>query len=244
MKKFLITIQYRGENYCGFQKQPTEKTIQGELEKALSEVFKQNVEIFASGRTDAGVHAINQTAHFEVDTTIPAGSIPFAVNIILPDDIKVLSCKEVPADFHARFNVRKKTYEYKMYVSEHILPLLDTNHYQLKKQPDFNKMKDAAKVLLGKHNFKSFASSGNQTKDFVRHIYDIKLSQKERVLTIEISGNGFLYNMVRIIVGTLLEVGYGRKTVEDVKKALDAEDRRLAGFLVPAKALYLKEVKY
>ena len=108
MKKYLITIQYRGENYAGFQKQPTEKTIQGELEKALSEVFKKTVEVFASGRTDAGVHAIAQTAHFEVDTTIPAGNIPFAVNIILPDDIKVLACKEVDKDFHARFSVRKK----------------------------------------------------------------------------------------------------------------------------------------
>ena len=244
MKRFLITIQYLGKNYQGFQRQKDEPTIQKEIEDALKKVFGTNIEIFASGRTDAGVNAVAQTAHFDVDTNIMAVKIPFAVNQYLPNDVKVIACKEVDSNFHARFNVRKKTYEYHMYVSEHILPLLDETSYQLKKQPNIELMKKASKVLEGEHNFKAFASSGNQTKDFTRRIFEIKVSQKERQMTITVSGNGFLYNMVRIIVGTLLEVGYSRKTIEDVKKLLVNQDRTKAGYLVPSKALFLKEVKY
>lgn len=245
MKKFLMTIQYLGKNYFGFQKQETEpRTIQGVIEKALNSLTGENIEIFASGRTDAGVSAYAQTAHFESNTTIPANKIPFALNEKLPSDIKITDCKEVPSDFHARFDVKKKTYVYSLYFGPHMLPFYDERSYWLKKQPNIKLMKQCAKILEGKHNFKCFMSSGGQAKTFERIIYYIDIQQKGNLITIEVCGNGFLYNMVRIIVGTLLEVGNKKKTIEDVKLALEKQDRSLAGYLVPAKALYLKEVKY
>ena len=245
MKKFLITIQYLGKNYFGFQKQETEpRTIQGVIEKALKDLTGENIEIFASGRTDAGVSAYAQTAHFESNTTIPAKKLPFALNERLPNDIKITDCKEVPCDFHARFDVKKKTYVYNLYFGPHMLPFYDERSYWIKKQPNIKLMKQCAKLLEGKHNFKCFMSSGGQSKTFERIIYYIDIEQKGNLITIEVCGNGFLYNMVRIIVGTLLEVGNKKKTIEDVKLALEKQDRSLAGFLVPAKGLYLKEVKY
>lgn len=245
MKKFLITIQYLGKNYFGFQKQENEpRTIQGVIEQALNALTGENIEIFASGRTDAGVSAYAQTAHFESNTTIPANKLPFALNEKLPNDIKITDCKEVPNDFHARFNVKKKTYVYNIYFGPHMLPFYDDRSYWIKKQPNIKLMKQCAKILEGKHNFKCFMSSGGQSKTFERIIYYIDIEQKSNLITIEVCGNGFLYNMVRIIVGTLLEVGNKKKTIDDVKLALEKQDRSLAGFLVPAKGLYLKEVKY
>ena len=245
MKKYLITIQYVGKNYFGFQKQENEpRTIQGVLEREFSKLFNENIEIFASGRTDAGVSAYAQTAHFESNTTIPAEKIPFAINERLPKDIKVTSCKEVDSNFHARFDVKKKTYVYNINFSQHLLPMLDENAYWIKKQPNIKLMKECAQMLEGQHNFKAFMSSGGQAKTYERIIYYIDIEQKNNQITIEVCGNGFLYNMVRIIVGTLLEVGYKKKTKEDIKLAMDKQDRTLAGFLVPAKGLYLKEVKY
>lgn len=245
MKKYLITIQYDGRNYYGFQKQEGEpRTIQGVLEREFSKLFGNNTEIFASGRTDAGVSAFAQTAHFESDTTIPANKIPFAINEHLPRDIRVTSCKEVDSDFHARFDVKKKTYVYNLYFSPHLLPLLDEHCYWIKKQPNIKLMKDCAKMLEGKHNFKAFMSSGGQAKTYERIIYYIDIEQKNNQISVEVCGNGFLYNMVRIIVGTLLEVGYKKKTKQDIKLAMEKQDRTLAGFLVPARGLVLKEVKY
>lgn len=245
MRKYLITIQYLGKNYFGFQKQENEpRTIQGIIEKALKDLTGETIEIFASGRTDAGVSAYAQTAHFESETTIPANKIPFALNTMLPDDIKITDCKEMSNDFHARFNVKKKTYVYNIYFGPHMLPFYDERAYWIKKQPNIKLMKQCAKILEGKHNFKCFMSSGGQSKTFERIIYYIDIQQKNNFITIEVCGNGFLYNMVRIIVGTLLEVGNKKKTLDDVKFALEKQDRSLAGFLVPAKGLYLKEVKY
>lgn len=245
MKKYLMTIQYLGKNYYGFQKQANfSNTIQQVIEDAMLKLFNQQVEIFASGRTDAGVSAFAQTAHFEVTTTIPAEKIPFALNELLPDDIKITSCREVDNSFHARFDVKKKTYVYNLYFSQHMLPFYESDSLWLKKQPNIKLMKECAKLLEGKHNFKCFMSSGGQAKSFERIIYYIDIQQKANKITIEVCGNGFLYNMVRIIVGTLLEVGYKKKTKDDVIMALEKQDRTLAGYLVPAKALYLKEVKY
>lgn len=245
MKKFLIVLQYIGKNYFGFQKQANEeKTIQQVVENALSTLFDEKIDVVASGRTDAGVSALMQTAHFVSNTMIPAQKIPFAVNERLPKDIKVLDCKEVPDDFHARFDVKKKTYVYQMYVGNHQMPFYDENSYWLKKQPNIKLMKECLKLLEGKHNFKCFMSSGGTSTNFERIIYYIDITQKENQLFVEVCGNGFLYNMVRIIVGTLLEVGYKKKTKEDVLKALQNQDRTMAGFLVPAKGLYLKSVKY
>lgn len=245
MKKFLITIQYLGKNYFGFQKQDNEpRTIQQVIEDALHNLTGEHIEIFASGRTDAGVSAYAQKAHFESETTIPASKIPFALNEKLPDDIKITDCQEVPKDFHARFDVKKKTYVYNLYFSPHLLPFYDERSYWIKKQPNIKLMKQCAHLIEGKHNFKCFMSSGGQSKTFERTIYYIDIQQKGNFITIEVCGSGFLYNMVRIIVGTLLEVGNKKKTLDDVKTAMEKQDRSLAGFLVPAKGLYLKDVKY
>lgn len=243
MKRYLCKVQYIGKNYCGFQVQENGITIQQKIQEALFKAFKQKIEVFASGRTDAGVNAIAQTLHFDADITIPAHRIPLAVNQFLPEDISFLESKEVNGNFNARFDVKKKTYEYKMYVSPVKLPLKEYA-YWLKTMPDVNLMKEAARMLCGTHNFKAFMSAGGQSKTFERHIYDIKIEKKQNEINIEVCGNGFLYNMVRIIVGTLLEVGYGRKTTADVKLALESQKRENSGYLVPANALFLKSVKY
>ena len=244
MKRFLCTVQYIGKNYCGYQRQDNGVSIQQKIEEALEVALKQKVEIFASGRTDAGVSALAQTFHFDSDTTIPAEKIPFAVNMYLPEDIKLLSCKQVGENFNARFDVKKKTYQYSIYVSPVELPVKNMFSYHVQKMPDIEKMNKCANVLVGEHNFKAFMSAGGQTKTFVRKVYSIKIKQKKDDIVIEVTGNGFLYNMVRIIVGTLLEVGYGKKTIKDVEFALESQSRKNAGYLVPAYALFLKSVKY
>lgn len=245
MKRYFITIQYLGKNYFGFQVQPHEKnTIQGIIQDAMQKLFGVKTEIFASGRTDAGVSALSQTAHFDAETNIPPEKIPFALNELLPNDIKITSCKQVDDNFHARFDVKKKTYVYKTYFSPHMLPFFESDSLWLKKQPNIKLMNECAKLLLGKHNFKCFMSSGGQQKTFERIIYYIDIKQSNNQITFEICGSGFLYNMVRIIVGTLLEVGYKKKTNQDVLNALNSQDRTMAGYLVSAKGLYLKEVKY
>ena len=244
MKRYLITVQYYGKNYCGFQKQNNGNSIQQQLEDALKLALSQPIEIFASGRTDAGVSALCQTAHFDAETSIPADKIPFAVNPFLPDDIKIVKCKQVKLDFHARFDVKKKTYQYNLYVSPVELPIKSLTACWIKKIPDVDLMRRASLKLLGTHNFKGFMSSGGQAKTFERTIYDIKIKHKNNDISIEVTGNGFLYNMVRIIVGTLLEIGYKKKTAEDIDKILQTQDRTMAGYLVPAYGLFLKGVKY
>lgn len=244
MKKYLIYIQYYGKKYCGFQRQDVGASIQQILEEALEKTLGQKIEIFASGRTDAGVSALEQTAHFEADTTIPANKIPFAVNPILPSDIKILKCKNVSGNFHARFNVVKKTYQYNLYASPVQQPIKSLTALWIKKMPDIELMKNSAKLLVGEHNFKGFMSAGGQAKTFDRTIFDLKITKKGNEITIQVTGSGFLYNMVRIIVGTLLEVGYGRKTAEDIKKVLTTGDRSLAGYLVKPDGLFLKKVYY
>lgn len=244
MKRYLITIQYLGKNYCGFQKQNGKPTIEQTIETALEKILKVSTEIFASGRTDAGVNAIAQTAHFDAETSIPANKFPFAINQLLPDDIKILKCKVVSKNFNARFDVKKKTYQYRTYVSKVELPILDETSYWLKQMPNIEKMKETANVLVGKHNFKAFMSAGGQSKTFEREIFDIKITKKGNQIFFEVCGSGFLYNMVRIIVGTLLETGYGKKTPNDIKRAMELQDRTKTGYLVPAKGLFLKKVCY
>lgn len=244
MDRFLIYFQYYGKNYCGFQRQQNGLSVQQVMEECLEKVLKQKIEIFASGRTDAGVSAICQTAHFDAQTTIPPSKLPLAINPFLPDDIKITKCVVVDKKFHARFDVDKKTYIYNLYVSPVELPLNNLTALWLKKMPNVELMKKAAVLLLGTHNFKGFMSAGGQAKTFVRTIYDVKITKKGKQLSIEVTGNGFLYNMVRIIVGTLLEVGYGKKTADDVKKILQTQNRSLAGVLVKPDGLFLKNVSY
>ena len=246
MRKILLTIQYNGKNFAGWQTQPKKRTVQGVLEDTISNLLQEKISLFASGRTDSGVHAFAQTAHFETNSTIPAEKLHFAINSKLPKDVAVVSAKEVASDFHARFDVKKKTYMYKLYASEVNLPLYDG--FALRVHPKvldkIEDMKKAARAFVGTHDFSGFCSVNTAVKDFVRTIYDIEIKQNGIEIEIFITGNGFLYNMVRIIVGTLLDVAMGKTKPSDILAIIASKDRRLAGETVKAEGLYLWGVGY
>lgn len=243
MKRYRLTIQYDGTNYCGWQAQPNGTSIQEVLTKALQEIAVGEVKLTGSGRTDSGVHAKGQVAHVDMDTSVPGDKIALATNPRLPSDISIISSEEVDDSFHARYSAKRKTYEYRLYVSDCTLPLLDRYALRLDKAPDIKAMKDVAKLIVGTHDFKAFMSSGSSVKDTVRTIYDISITGDKEIV-VKITGNGFLYNMVRIIVGTILDVGYGKIDKTDVGLALKVGDRNLAGKTVLARGLVLHSVEY
>ena len=243
--RVLLTIQYLGTNYHGWQKQAQKNTIQEVLENAIFKALGEHCETFASGRTDAGVHAEAQTCHFDTTTKIKPEKIAYAINRFLPDDIQILSSKEVPNDFNARFDVKKKTYEYNFYASNQSLPLLSTTFAKIRTEFSYKIAEKACKHFLGEHDFVGFSSSGRQTKTTVRTIFDIKLLDLgENKYKLSITGNGFLYNMVRIIAGTIIEVGYGRINANDLPQIIASKDRSKAGKTAEAKGLVLKKVEY
>lgn len=257
--RYKAVISYDGTNYVGWQKQHNGLSVQEVLEDAMSKTFNTYTKVTASGRTDAGVHALGQVVHFDAETSIPVDKIPYAVNTSLPRDISVLSVEKVSDDFNARFDAKKKTYCYKMYLSHHVLPLLEKTHHHVMVKLDLNKMKEACKIIEGTHDFKCFEASGSVVKNTVRTIYSLqidsapimgaKMYEKDGLvydceLSITVTGNGFLYNMVRIIAGTLLYVGNGKLSVDDVKNIIDKKDRTLAGKTLPAEGLFLVNVEY
>lgn len=244
MARYLLTIEYDGEDFCGWQRQDNAISVQQTLEEAFFKLCHQKVTLEASGRTDAGVHAISQAAHVDLTTTIPAEKIPYAINTYLPDSVKVMSCRVVPDDFHARFFAKKKTYLYKFYISPHLRPNYRKTHYQINYDLDVDKMKAAANKLVGEHDFKGFMAAGSSVENTVRTIYSLTIKQDNEFFEIEVTGNGFLYNMVRIIVGTLLYVGCGKLTLDDIDSIIKTGNRKLAGITVPAHGLYLKSVEY
>ena len=229
MRNLKITLQYNGKNYCGWQKQPNALGIQGTVEKAIYEITKEEVKVTASGRTDAGVHALGQVANFKTESKIPAERLPDALNAKLPKDISIISCEEVDIDFHARYNACGKTYRY---LSYHV-------RYDL----DLDKIRLEAKSLIGTHDFGGFMSSGSSVKDTVRTIYDVDIQENDGMISIEVSGNGFLYNMVRIIVGTLVDIGRGR-IKHNMEEIINSKSRSMCGHTAPAHGLFLKKVNY
>ncbi|MGN0795403.1 MAG: tRNA pseudouridine(38-40) synthase TruA [Christensenellales bacterium] len=245
--RFKLTVEYDGTKYHGWQKQENALTVQETLEKALAKLGI-NATTTASGRTDSGVHAKGQVVHFDGDVKIPCESLPLAINSYLPSDVAVVKCEKAADDFNARFDAKRKTYCYRMYVSRLRHPLLENNHYHVTGNIDLEKMKSAAKVIEGEHDFKCFEASGSTVSDTVRTIYEIKIKTTElidcREIEIYVTGNGFLYNMVRIIAGTLLYVGQGKLSVDDVKNILENKDRTAAGKTLSAKGLTLEEVVY
>ncbi|MCI6737587.1 MAG: tRNA pseudouridine(38-40) synthase TruA [Intestinibacter sp.] len=243
MRNLKITLQYNGENYCGWQRQPNSPGIQGTVENAIYEITKEKVKVTASGRTDAGVHALGQVANFKTETNIPASRIPDALNAKLPKDISVISCEEVDMDFHARYNACGKTYRYLIYNRPYRSPLYKNLAYHVKYDLDWDKIRLEAKYLIGTHDFVGFMSSGSSVKDTVRTIYDIKIEEHEGITSIEISGNGFLYNMVRIIVGTLVDIGRGR-IKHNMEEIINSKSRSMCGHTAPAHGLFLKKVNY
>ncbi|MEA4989209.1 MAG: tRNA pseudouridine(38-40) synthase TruA [Anaerovorax sp.] len=261
MKNVLLTISYDGTNFSGWQRQPQKRTVQGEIERVLSTLCKQSIQISGTSRTDAGVHALGQRASFQGDFGIPIDRIPIASNHLLAGeggllksigDIQILEAKQMPDDFHARFDSLGKKYIYRIRNAKRP-DLFQRNYtYQIEKALDLGAMQEAAAALVGTHDFRCFMASGGQKMEStVRTIYQLNVkkqvssqSTQEELIEIEIMGNGFLYNMVRIITGTLVEVGLGKKRVQEAKHILESRNRCLAGHTAPPQGLYLVEVYY
>ncbi len=240
-----LLLSYDGTAYCGWQVQSNGTSIQQVLETALYEVTGKNIRITGSGRTDAGVHAEGQVAHFEIEEeNIPAEKFYRALNVHLPPDIRVLKSERANDNFNARKSAKRKTYGYYIYFCDTELPLKERFYYKLDKKPDICVMKECAQIFIGEHDFKCFCASGSAVNCTVRTIYDIEITQKDNEICFFVTGNGFLYNMVRTLVGTLLEAGYKKIDKQKILELLKTGDRNLCGKTMPAKALRLIKVEY
>ena len=244
MKKLLLTISYDGTDYHGWQIQPNGITVQEVMENATERLFGKKTDVTGCSRTDAGVHAKEYVCSFKGETTIPTDKIPIVLNTFLPDDIRAYKCEEVPDDFNARFCTLKKAYEYKILNAPVSDPNLRRNVWHYPINLDFEEMKKAAQILEGKHDFAAFCAAGSVVKNTVRNLMKLSLSKEGNIITIRAEGDGFLYNMVRIIAGTLVYVGNGKLTKENVKEYLEKKDRRLMGITAPPQGLMLVEVTY
>jgi tRNA pseudouridine38-40 synthase len=244
MKRYKIEIAYDGTHYCGWQIQPNGITVEEVINKKLSELLKEEIHVIGASRTDSGVHAFGNVAVFDSETKIPGDKISYALNQRLPKDIVVQSSCQVADDFHPRYCDTRKTYEYQIYNAKFENPLYSRYSHFVFLPLDIEAMQKAADIIKGEHDFKSFCSSRGQQLTTVREIYELNISQEGNMIKIKINGNGFLYNMVRIIVGTLIKVGLGVYPPEYVQEILDAKDRTKAGPKVPAKGLALVEIEY
>ena len=243
MSRFYAVVEYDGANYNGFQIQNNGITIQEVLEKSLSTLLGEPIKVVASGRTDSEVSARGQVIHFDSNTTIPAEKVPFAIERLLPKDISITSCKVVSSDFHARYSAKRKTYSYTVYFSKVNRPLYD-KAYRFPYDIDRELLKEACSKLIGEHDFRAFMATGSSIKGTIRTIYDIRIKEGKDMLKIYIEGNGFLYNMVRIIVGTTLDIARGRLPLDTIDNMLKNGDRAIGGHTAPAHALCLECVKY
>ncbi len=236
-----MKIAYDGSRYCGWQVQDNKITIQGVLENAIFSVTGERISLFASGRTDASVSAICQIAHFDCDSL--KSDFVGHLNTVLPEDIRVLSVEKVGDDFNARYDAKRKTYRYYFYTGRVNNPYYDRFASHIKHTLDLGTMQTALKWLNGEHNFKCFCASHSSVKDYVRKVYKATLKCDNGLYTFEITGNGFLYNMVRIIVGTLIDIGRGKIT-DDIRTIIASQDRNRAGKTAEAKGLVLVNVEY
>lgn len=239
-----LTVAYDGTAYHGFQVQPAAPTIEGELNRCLSRLLQEEIQVIGASRTDSGVHALCNVAVFDTNTRIPAEKISYALNQRLPEDIRVQSSEEVAADFHPRHCASRKTYEYRILSREFPLPTRRLYAHFTYVPLDVDKMKQAAAFLIGEHDFKSFCSASAVVESTVRTIYDLTVEKEEDEIRIRVCGNGFLYNMVRIIAGTLIEVGRGNMEPENMKEILALRDRKAAGPTAPACGLTLIKYEY
>lgn len=246
MRNIKLVFAYDGTKYHGFQIQnKTElKTIQGTLERALSILTQEEVAVIGSGRTDAGVHARGQVANFHSNTRIPAERFPMAVNSLLPPDLVVLEAVDVPEEFHARFDAKRKTYCYTIYNGRLMDPFWRYYAYHVPMALDTQEMAKACIMFQGSHDFRGFCARDTAVNDYVRTIYDCSLKLEEKILKLTVTGNGFLYNMVRIMGGTLLDVGKGKYKAEEITTLLEARDRKLTGVTLPPQGLCLLSVEY
>ena len=247
-KRILLVVAYDGTAYHGWQIQPNGITIESELNRCLSDLLGEDIKVSGASRTDSGVHALGNLAVFDTNSPIPGEKMSYALNQRLPEDIRIRKSMEVALDFHPRKTKTRKTYEYRITCAEFPIPTKRLYSHYTYHNPDVEAMKEAARYFIGEHDFQSFCSVGNQTETTVRTIYDLQVNLEEPVgisvndekdIVIRVCGNGFLYNMVRIIAGTLLDVGLGRKKPEDIPKILQACNREAAGPTAPAKGLTL-----
>ena len=241
--RYLITFSYDGSKYGGYQKQLDINTIQAELETALTKLNNKETSIVASGRTDRGVHAINQKAHFDLDINITPDKLKMALNSLIPNDIYVKDAKEVDSNFHARFNVKSKEYIYKINLGEYN-PIEKDYIYQYGKSLDIKAMEEAIKYFIGMHNFKSLVAADDVRDNYDREIISANINVADDIMTISFVGTGFLRYMVRNMVGLLIEIGEEKRKPSDVLTILEKEDRKASGKTAPACGLYLKEVNY
>ena len=239
MKRVMLTVAYDGTAYHGWQVQPNGATIEGELNSVLKELTGEEIQVIGASRTDAGVHGLCNIAVFDTESNIPGEKFSYALNQRLPEDIKVVDSCEVAEDFHPRHVSSKKTYDYKIYNAK--FPDTTKRLYSHFTYTSLNveKMQQAATYLVGEHDFKSFCAPAAVVETTVRTLYKAEVIQDEEYIRIRVQGNGFLYNMVRIIAGTLMEVGSGKRQPEDIKIILEAKDRNAAGPTAPARGLML-----
>lgn len=242
MKRIMLTVAYDGSAYSGFQEQDNAPTIEGEVNRCLSELLGEEIRVIGGSRTDAGVHALCNVAVFDTESRIPGEKISYALNQRLPEDIRIRESREMPAGFHPRHCESRKTYEYKIVNDKFPIPTKRLYGHFTYVPLDEEKMRAAAAYLIGEHDFKSFCSAGSQALSTVRTIYDIQVAREREEITIRVTGNGFLYNMVRIIAGTLMEAGKGLWEPGHMEDILAAKDRSAAGPTAPACGLML--VKY
>lgn len=245
MKRIKLVVAYEGTKYCGWQIQPSGITIEEVLNKTLSELLGESIKVTGASRTDSGVHSLGNVAVFDTDTRIPPEKICYALNQRLPEDIVVQSSCEVAPDFHPRRCYSEKTYEYRILNRKIPIPTLRRDTYFYYRNLDVEKMKRAAAYLVGTHDFKSFCSIHTAVEDTVRTILACEVEKSfEDIIIIRVTGTGFLYNMVRIIAGTLISVGVGEREPEEIEKILEAKDRSAAGPTAPAHGLTMIGIEY
>ena len=245
MKRFKLTVAYDGTAYCGYQYQPELPTVEGFVNDALSELLGENIVTIGASRTDAGVHAYGNVAVFDSDTRIPAEKLALALNTKLADDIRITESLEVAADFHPRKNVIDKTYEYHINTAKIPFPTDRLYIYNVKHKLDIAAMRESAKYIEGRHDFTSFCSAKTDKEDKVRTVFQIDVEEALRSeLIIRVRGDGFLYNMVRIIAGTLVKVGEGKILPDEIPPIIDRKDRGHLGTTLPAKGLFLIGIRY
>lgn len=238
-KRVLLVVAYDGTNYCGWQVQPNGITIEGELNRCLSELLKEEIKVIGASRTDSGVHALGNIAVFDTTARMPAEKFTYALNQRLPEDIRIQKSCQVADDFHPRHCDSKKTYEYRIYNAEFPMPVKRLYSYFTYVPLDERKMQEAASYLVGEHDFKSFCAAAAVVETTVRTIYEATVTREGKEIVIRIIGNGFLYNMVRIIAGTLMEVGRGNLEPAQIEEILQKCDRSFAGPTAPACGLTL-----
>lgn len=239
-----LEIEYDGTNYHGWQKQKNSLTVQEIMEKAIGNITGEEIKLIGAGRTDAGVHARGQVANFHTNTRIPVERLPYAINSQLPPDIVVKSAEIVPEDFHARYSAKSKVYTYNIYNSKYLSPFYRNYSYFFPCNVLIPSMKKAAESFVGEHDFSAFMSSQSSVKNTVRTVKRLEITKEKDLITVEIEANGFLYNMVRIIAGTLLMVGIGKIEPSEIPDIIRSKDRKRAGPTLPANGLFLEKVIY